>query len=487
MSKPTRLAVLSIFIAPLLGLSVLSSGYAFGAEEKTVEEKIDLILKKPVIKDATVGVLAVSLIDGKLVDYNSEKLFIPASNMKLLTGAAALEILGGDYRFRTTIYGTTNITKKGVLEGNLILKGCGDPTLATYKNYGIESLLSDTIEELYNKGLRVIKGDILVDETFFDSQRLGSGWMWDDEQYGYSAQVGALSLNENVIVVRITPGKSAGDPIDVQLIPSTDYIEIINEAITCSANTKSDISVERSKAQNKILIKGEIAEGSDPVIRTRTIEEPGFYAGTVFKESLESNGIDVYGRVRSGVAKKGIELKVINSVPLSEIVECMMKNSDNFYAEQIIKTIGAEVMGAGSWSNGIKAVKQFLCDIGIDATQLRMVDGSGLSRYNLLSPQLVVNLLKYMYSETFLTSLPMAGVDGTLKNRMKGTPLEGNLKAKTGTMSGVSALSGYITTESGDVIAFSIMINNYAKSSKPIKIIEDEIAEIIYAAREVNK
>jgi D-alanyl-D-alanine carboxypeptidase (penicillin-binding protein 4) len=165
----------------------------------------------------------------------------------------------------------------------------------------------------------------------------------------------------------------------------------------------------------------------------------------------------------------------------------MMKNSDNFYAEQIIKTIGAEVMGAGSWSNGIKAVKQFLCDIGIDATQLRMVDGSGLSRYNLLSPQLVVNLLKYMYSETFLTSLPMAGVDGTLKNRMKGTPLEGNLKAKTGTMSGVSALSGYITTESGDVIAFSIMINNYAKSSKPIKIIEDEIAEIIYAAREVNK
>ena len=367
---------------------------------------IDKLLQNPIFTTASIGIKVVSVESGDvLYTKNAQKLHHPASTTKLFTAATALAKLGPNYRFITSLYAVTR-TDAQIID-NIYLKGKGDPILQT------EDLI-ELCDSLVQTGVKTIKGDIVVDETFFDTVREGPGWMWDDKPFKMSA----LSIRN------LEPDKHAE-----------------NRAMAC---------------------------------------------GHFLKDQLTQAGISVKGNVVSGkVPTDGESVVEHLSPPLSHIVKSMNKPSDNWIAEMLFKTIGAEVKGEpGTWRKGREAIGEFLNEITDGQNTFRFVDGSGLSRYNLLNTELLTKLLVYMYNNfelmpEFTASLPIAGVDGTLRNRMQGLYAEKVLRAKTGTLSGVSALAGYTRTADGKVLTFGILISHYVGSSATARGIQDSLGDIL--------
>lgn len=455
------------FVRPTVGTKPYSS-----KEIKNLYAKIEEILTDSLLKPATCGICAVSLGTGQVIyERNSHKLLLPASNMKLITSLAALYLLGPSYKFETHFYIDSTET--------LYIKGFGDPTLS------YEDLLI-IAERFKAKGLKSLE-KIVVDNYFFDSLEMGPGWMWDEGSYPYAARISALSLNENIIEIWVNTAENVGDIVKVNLIPPTRCVELKVEAITLPADSVSKIEVNRVfDAKNKIIVKGGLPIFSSPKVFYRNLENPPLYTGGVFKEILEREGISVKNGILRGSVPKSAELFYIHkSPPLSEIIRKLNKFSSNFIAEQILKTLGAIFLNPpGTWEKGEEVIKEFLQDMGLDTISIRMVDGSGLSRYNLLSANQIVSVLikaakDFSISPEFFSSLPIGGVDGTLLLRMQDTLLLGKVRAKTGTLWGVSSLSGYVATKNNDIIAFSILMNNFLGSVDDIRKIQDKIVRIL--------
>ncbi|OYD17318.1 D-alanyl-D-alanine carboxypeptidase/D-alanyl-D-alanine-endopeptidase [candidate division WOR-3 bacterium JGI_Cruoil_03_44_89] len=452
--------------------------YVYQGEEKMFRKELDAILRDTLLTQATVGIKIVSIKDNKvLYEYNADKLFNPASNMKLLTSAAALVKLGPEYRFKTAVY-RINKTRNGKLSGNLYLKGFGDPDL---KIQDLEGL----VREIKWRGIREIDGDLIADDSYFDDTRRGAGWAWDEPPVYWNARIGALSVNENLIEVRIKPGKKVGDCVGVEIEPPTTYVKIDNRGITGVRGFETNLTVDRilEKDTNVIAVAGTLTVDSRGMVLYRNLENPPLYTATVFGELLEESGIKLNGGVRIDTlpSDSTIELGIHYSKPLAEILYYMNKASSNFVSEQVLKTLGTVFKSEpGTSEKGISVIGDFMGQIGIDSTEYRSVDGSGLSIYDLLSPSQIVTLLVFMYQNfayqpEYLTSLPVSGIDGTLRKRMNEPRVSRRVRAKTGTLSGTSCLSGYASTKRGDVLAFSIMMNNFLVKTHSVREIQDRI------------
>lgn len=470
-----------VFIGILLCAgSVLAQEAPAGdlVDTSSISSQIDTLIQSDPLKHAFVGIEIESLKDGKVIySHNADSLFMPASNMKLVTSSATLDTLGPDCRFKTEILSNGSVKEDGKLAANLILKGYGDPVM----EYSDLSQLTDSLKKT---GIQKISGDLIVDDTYFDDQRLGWGWSWDDEPYYYAAQASALVLHRNVVDVTATAGKAPGLPVQVKMDPSNHYVSIENNGVTGPKDARSSLEIGRRRAKNIITLSGVLPLDSVPAQESVTVEDPALYTGYVFSDLLKKEGIIFTGSIRHGHTPQDARVLASHeSDSLSAILPLLNKPSDNLIAETLLRDLGAYGKDQGTVSRGADAVSKFLKKIGGDPNLLDMEDGSGLSRMDLVSPTNLVAILRYMYSspnsKVFMDSLPIAGVDGTLEYRMRGTAAEKIVHAKTGYINHVSCLSGYLTRKNGDTLIFSMMMNHYLSSSASVRNIQDQICEIL--------
>jgi PBP4 family serine-type D-alanyl-D-alanine carboxypeptidase len=454
-----------------------------------LQRQLDAILQDSSLSQTRTGIKIVSLqTDEILYARDNQLLFHPASNMKLLTTAAALRQLGPNFRYQTEVRADTAALADSAIRGNIYLKGYGDPSLRSQDLWGM-------VLKLKELGVKRIRGDLICDETYFDDLYFGAGWMIDDVSSWYWPPVSALTVNRNCVTVTAAPGTNSGDPLQVKLHPPTAYVKIENFGATVDSTDSLQIKkfkVERKwrQQENTIVIEGGMARHSEPEEFDIEVVEPALYAGALFSEILKSENILFEGKILTGALPDTTTLLATHtSAPLSHLIQHTNKISDNLYAELLLKTIGAATRGApGTAEKGLFAIRQFFAEIGIDTTAFSLADGSGVSRYNLITPDQIIELLKTMYRDfrvqaEFLASLPIAGVDGTLAGRMKGTAAEGKLRAKTGSLSGVSALAGYTTTGDGEPLAFSIIMQHFVVPTSKIRALQDRIGAAISGFR----
>jgi D-alanyl-D-alanine carboxypeptidase/D-alanyl-D-alanine-endopeptidase (penicillin-binding protein 4) len=425
-------------------------------------ERLDGLVA-PIAARAAVGICVRSLDrDEELYARNVDAAFVPASNQKLLVAAAALDALGPDFCFTTRVL-ALGPRRGETLAGDLVLRGGGDPTLTTEQ-------LSALADGVAAAGLRQVTGRVRGDDSFFDRQRLCFGWSWDDESYDYAAPISGLTLNQNTVGVEVRPGARPGLPPLVRIDPPAAPVTLRVRAVTAPAGEPAALQVERTRAREEIVVSGRLSRDSAPVTRRVTVEEPPLYAAAVFTALLRARGMRVAGRPVVMTAPVGAPtLCEVRSAPLAAIVRAMDKNSENLFAETLLKTLGtrpaARTPGVGIGGQGEAALRGFLARSGLCGAALALADGSGLSRLDLISPRNLVRLLAAMDRHparaAFFDSLPIAGVDGTLRRRMVGTAAAGVVRAKTGTLTHVTALSGIVTTRDGERLAFSILTNNF--------------------------
>lgn len=440
----------------------------------TLEElrkEIDILFEDPDFFNAQWGVTIQSLETGEyFYRKNENKLLMPASSLKLVTSSAGLELLGSDYRFKTEIYTTGSITGT-TLNGSVIVKGFGDPAISgRYYSDNALRIFNDWADSLLNNGIEEISGDLIGDDNAFDDIGLGDGWSWDYETYWFAAPSGALSFNDNCVDILVTPVK-AGNKAEIKTIPDTKYIVIVNRVITVPFDSAAGIEIYRERGTNVITVSGKIREGVNPVKLYATVNNPTQYFMVVLRDILKTKGITVKGfavDIDDMTKTTSAERKLLfthYSPPLSDLVKVINKNSQNFFAEQLLKVIAYERTGVGTASNGIKEIKRLIPRMGINSDNLVQVDGSGLSRQNLVTSQQLVSILRYMYKSdnfpAFYNSLPIAGKDGTLADRMRKTKAAEKIRAKTGYIGGVRSLTGYAVTADGEMVAFCMIVNNF--------------------------
>ncbi|MGD1044661.1 MAG: D-alanyl-D-alanine carboxypeptidase/D-alanyl-D-alanine-endopeptidase [Bacteroidota bacterium] len=443
---------------------------------KILQNNINSILSDSIFVSAHASIKVVSLDSGKILfERESKALMNPASNMKLITSAAALSVLDTGYQFKTSVYVDDNTTDGDVAQ-NIYLKGYGDPNLTTLD---LDSL-AFAVRQL---GINTIANNIIVDDSFFDDNYWGAGWTWDDESDPDAPYINALSVNKNCVRINITTDLKN---ISVSLEPITDFVTVLNKATIVLDSIRIPLRVRRLSLSNgnTLVVEGDIFP-YNRVTQKISLRCPEIYAGTLFKESLRRAGISVFGDVMNDAVPNGIHEIAQHLQPIKEVIENMNKQSDNLSAENTLKVIGALNNNIpGSAKSGVFIEKRFLSILGMDTAKFSIVDGSGVSRYNLLSADQLVQFLAAMKKQPrlfqmFYNSLPVAGVDGTLTDRMSNYPVANNLHAKTGTLNGVSCLSGYVQTRDGEMLAFSMMMQNFITAAVDYRQVQDKIGAML--------
>ncbi len=455
------------------------------AQPSEVKSTLDAIFDQQVFARGMHGCVVRTLDTGRTVySRNPDTLLNTASNMKLLTSASAIERLGPDYRYKTRLLASQTPDASGTVQGDLFLAGSGDPILET-------KALSAMVEEAIERGLKRVTGAVVGDTGAFDRSPYGWGWSWDYLDDYYAAPAGGLNLDWNVARIMVRPGAAPGAPARVTLEPSSPTLRVVNRVVTGSPSDKFSISREREYPGWSIIVSGTIPAGADEARSAGTVAvvDPAEHAAWVLRGLLQSAGVTVEGRARKGSAHAGaVELASHQSAPMNEIIVKLNKPSDNLIAECLLRTLGAEGEGSGSVSAGRRAAYAFLKGAGLDMDGVNMADGSGLSRMDMVTAENFVRLLEYMHKSkngpAWKNSLPVAGVDGTLRSRMKGSPAEKNVTAKTGYIGYVSSLSGYVTTAAGQPLAFSILFNNQLGGVTPCLVAERSVCAYLAGLNE---
>ncbi|MBV9481799.1 MAG: D-alanyl-D-alanine carboxypeptidase/D-alanyl-D-alanine-endopeptidase [Acidobacteria bacterium] len=500
---------------------VVSSAQIFATDAHLLAAKINAILADPEIARGFWGIEIISLTSGQvLYSHNADKLFIPASNTKLFTTAAALALIGPDYRCRTTLETTGTIGSDGRLHGDLMLVGRGDPNLSgRVLPYSVHSersqfpikALEDLADAVLQKGIKRIEGDVVADDSYFAFERYGEGWTQDDLVWADGAPVSALTINDNVIFVDITPARRAGEGASVTITPFSDYYRIDNRIITTPAGTGRKIFINREPGSMVLTLWGNMPVSDPGANEALAVEDPAAFAGMLFGSLLAKRGIVLEGRIRthhtelaslstfsvtalashgggdthggSLVPKEATVLTSYESRPLRDDVRVINKVSQNLHAELLLRVLGHEKGTTATIEGGLEVLRGFLTQVGIPNEQYAFYDGSGLSRQNLVTPSAVVALLQYAAKQPwgtfFAESLPVAGMDGSLADRMRNTPAQGLVLGKTGSLDHVKSLSGYATTVSGDRVVFSIFANNFDVPGHRAQDAIDTIVEAI--------
>jgi len=448
-----------------------------------LQERLKDHVSQPRFNAALWGVKVVSLDSGKTVfEHDSNKLLSPASNCKLYTVALAFDRLGADYRIRTSLYSKARPGKSGKLKGDLIVYGRGDPTFNARRHGGdIYQALEPLVAALTNAGVKRIAGDLVADESHFRGPPFGSGWAWDDLEYYYGAEISALSINDNVLEVLGKPGARVGTPCNLALRPATTWLTLNNGTGTGNKEGRSAIRCYRPLGENVVCVSGQMPLGDAGCTNEVTVHNPAGLFACLFQQALVRHGVKVSGKLRTVNWRDRqacpmdydtlVELGAVESPPMRELAREVQKPSQNLYTDLLLAHVGEKTRAADSRPNetsedlGVRELDKFLAEVGVRKGETFIEEGSGLSRNNLASANATVTLLQYMsrhrHADDYLAALPIAGVDGTLRNRMKGTPAAGNLRAKTGTLRWASSLSGYVTTAAGERLAFSLMLNRY--------------------------
>lgn len=442
---------------------------------------LDGILDDPRLDGATAGVVVRDpRSDRVLYARNPRTRMTPASNAKLLTSVAALETLGGDFRFDTEVL-TTGDRRGAELRGDLYLRGSGDPTM-------LAADYAELAADVAASGIDVVRGRVLADDSWFTGPELANGWMAVDEPYHYAAPVSALTVaptddyDAGSVVVRVRPGKP-DRPVRVSTSPSTGAVTVVNRARTTRAGSEESLSVRREHGSDRVLVSGELPAEAGEKRFFRSVPDPTRYALDVFRRALAEHGVSFEGVGTSRAPERARVLAEHRSMPLGELLTPFLKLSNNGHAEALVKTMGRRVLGEGDWTAGMKVLRSELESLGVDPGEYRLVDGSGLSTLDTVSPRQLSLLLdaarEEPWFETWYAALPVAGeperlVGGTLRGRMEGTAAEGEVVAKTGSMTGVTALSGYVRTRSERPLVFSVVFNDFLGAAP--RDVQDAIA-----------
>jgi serine-type D-Ala-D-Ala carboxypeptidase/endopeptidase (penicillin-binding protein 4) len=449
-----------------------------------LQRDIDAILDAPALAHSFWGVLVKSLRSGDtLYARNERKLMIPASNMKIVTLAAAAERLGWDYTYETRVFAAGPIAN-GTLRGDLVVVGSGDPSIMSADG---DVLFGDWAGQLQRAGVRTIDGRIVGDDNAFEDEGLGFGWSWDDVPEDYSAGVGALQFNENAVRVAVAPGPAAGDFAGLAVSPSGSGLAVVSAVTTGAAGSATSIRTRRLPGSMRLELTGSIAAGAAASNLVVSVENPTLFFVGAMRDALIAHGIDVRGPavdiddIGDVPVPGATPLIARRSPPLSTLAMRLMKDSQNLYAETFFKTLGLRAGAPVATADaGRREAAAALLPWGVGGDALIQRDGSGLSRYDYVTAEALVTILTHVdrdgrLREPFVASLPIAGRDGSLANRMKGTPAEGNARAKTGSMTSIRSLSGYVTSAAGEPLAFSILANNFEVPPAAITQTEDAI------------
>ncbi|HKY26361.1 MAG TPA: D-alanyl-D-alanine carboxypeptidase/D-alanyl-D-alanine-endopeptidase [Pyrinomonadaceae bacterium] len=507
------------------------------ATTKTLEElraRITDVLQKPELSSAMVGIKVASLDTGRtLFEQNAVKLLRPASNLKLYTVATALDRLSPDYRFNTSVYAANRPDAAGILHGDLTIYGRGDPTIAArFSNGDYFQRINELAARIAATGLKRVEGDLVGDETYFIGPKYGSGWNWEDLQWWYGAEVSSLTINDNALDLSIKPGPSAGSPAIITTGPPDPLLTIVNRVTTGPKSSRRELAVHRDLNADTLELYGSIPLDDSGYTRAIGISHPSLLFIYLLRTALAQRGVTITGKSRTVPAPAyanasltanptgPIEIASLQSPPLSVVAAETLKRSQNLYTELILRTLGKAVppppastsssansssirpanassTGAAepqitatvqptprtSEEGGLEVVKTFLKEAGASSDVLSLDDGSGLSRNNMVTAEATVQLLIYMnrhrYATAFRDALPIAGVDGTLRGRMRGTLAANNVRAKTGTLSSAASLAGYVTTAAGENLVFSIIVNNYPSDVDPPTVCIDPIMVLL--------
>jgi len=488
-------SILATFAEGPTGTS--ADGETLHPEVHALQLQLDGILASTGNRGGRWAVLAVSLDRGDtLLSRNAQDLMVPASNIKIFTTAAALHHLGPGFRYHTFVL-ADGPQRGSVLEGDIVLYGTGDPTLSQ-RFFPSETAPMDSLaQKVLERGILEIRGNLVIDGSFFHGPDLHPDWDPRDLNDAFAAPVASIGFNENLVTVKVNPGSSVGSMASAHAEPTGSGLPVRNLARTAPAGTRSRLWLLRDTPWDSIGIEGEIPLRSLGIWRSLPVPDPLLFTGLQLKRALESQGIRVGGRVvvnrdphasrLGGPSDPGVVdgipapriLGTLTSPPLLEILRVVNKRSNNFFAEAVVKTLGRTVLGDGSYAGGQRVVEEFLVrQVGVDRENIRIRDGSGLSPDNAASTGALVQVLAFMSDspgwEDFWGTLPEAGVRGEMR-RMLRTPAAGNLRAKTGTMKGVSALSGMVRTQAGERILFSFISNGVASEDRA-KDAEDKVA-----------
>ncbi len=452
----------------------------------SVQRSLEAVKESPALAGAYSGIVVKSLTDGTYqFRTNDEKFFVPASNMKLFTTAAALVMLGPEFSYRTGLY-TDGEIRDGVLTGNLIIRGVGDPTLSDrFHPGGVDDIFSSWAETLVRLGVVEVKGDILGDGSLFGEPSMGRGWAWDDDLYCYSAEISALSINDNCVAISIRPG-AVGQTPSVSVNDSSGYIAVQSQATTTAADQASNLRLSRAPGTNLLTLSGSIPANAGEERIFVTVHNPALFTAAHLRHLLESKGIRVSGIISDrrplsgGFSYESMRLiDTYSSPPLREVITDINKASRNLSSELLFRTMGESSSGDGSAKAAAEVLQRTLTTMSVPPGSILIYDGSGLSRMNLVTPTALLALLEYMYRHElrsyFLSSLPVAGIDGTLRERLRNTQAQGKVMAKTGAMTHVLNLSGYMKGREGGMYAFSILMNNFSGPSTPVKTLQDSL------------
>jgi D-alanyl-D-alanine carboxypeptidase/D-alanyl-D-alanine-endopeptidase (penicillin-binding protein 4) len=508
--RPLHLLVVLVLALPLLA-----------APPKHLQEHISGVLGAPDLARGFWGIEVASLSTGEILySQNSDKLFTPASNTKLFTTAAALALIGPDYKFRTTVETIGTLDRYGRLNGDLVLVGHGDPNLSgrelpydlrTQRNDDPIQALELLADALVQKGVKYVDGDIIADDSYFAFERYGEGWSQDDLVWADGAPVSALTINDNVVFVSILPADRPGEKAFVSIKPFADYYRIDNRVITTPAGTGRKFFVNREPGSTVITLWGNMPLDDPGTNEALAIEDPAEFAAVLFRQLLERRGIVIYGHQRTrhtelatlstftvtaiapsrggsdGLTRplkndQPLTLASYESKPLLQDVRVINKVSQNLHAEILLRLLGRERGNAGTIEGGLEVLRQFLTQAGISSDQYVFYDGSGLSRQNLVTPHAVVQMLRYASAQpwgtAYKSTFPLSGVDGSLSDRLNAPRLQSRIMGKTGSLGGVKTLSGYATTDAGQTVVFSILSNNF---NLPAKRVTDTIDQIVQA------
>jgi D-alanyl-D-alanine carboxypeptidase/D-alanyl-D-alanine-endopeptidase (penicillin-binding protein 4) len=420
-----------------------------------------------------------------LFERNADQYFVPASNMKLFTTALALAKLGADFRFRTTVEASAEPTPDGKLAGPLYLVGRGDPNLSNRKFPYVlkeefdgppEKMIAELADALAAKGVKEISGDVVGDESYFPRERYPNGWEIDDMVWEYGAAISAMVVDDNTVQLTLTPGEKAGDRVDAMVMPSAPEFTVDNRTITSAVGVKADLTLKREPGSNVVTVLGTLPAKSTPRKLTLAIQEPALHAAAMLKRLLEDRGIKVSGAARELSLPPGPpagETRTVLaehlSISLGESIKLVNKISQNLHTEMLLRTAARQ---SGAWTTPedlANFAASFYAVAGIPAGDVVQTDGSGLSRHDLVTPRAVVALLLYAEKQpwfgAYFDSLPVAGKDGTLEDRMKTSIAAERLHAKTGSVEHVRTRSGYAELPNGRRLVFSFLSNNMGSKS----------------------
>lgn len=429
-----------------------------------------------------------------LYERNAQRHFVPASNMKLLVTATALERLGPDYTYRTSLY-TNGQLRDGTLSGDLILYGRGDPNISGRYTMGPTEIFSDLADSLAARGVQRIQGRLIADESYFDADYTRPDWEAYDLLWWYAAPVSALSFNDNSIDFTIRPGSSGSPPI-ITGQPASRFYSLLNTARTRAKLDSTSVALDftRLPGTNRIIAYGDVAADAGEETESFAVVNPAAYTATVFLETLEASGISVANdtvEVMSHPALSPVDsastlLAEHVSPPLEKVISSINQRSQNWHAEQLLKTLGKVVLGKGSFDAGIAVEREFLSSIGVESDAVQIRDASGLSTSNLLTPHALTTLLRHMlrhrHGNLFFTSLPTAGGEGSLRSRFSEGVAAGAVHAKTGTIRNANSLSGYLVPTPADTLAFSVVVNNHGLESDQAVAAIDSVVSLVVRA-----